>query len=105
MRNVLSRYHPEPQDRDYKIYCVDFDGTLYVNGQMDMPFLEKLLKLQQDGNQIVLYTSRVMKPLDEAIKICENHWLTFDDIYGGKPYADAYVDDLNITKQQIMLQS
>lgn len=102
MRNALSRFHPEPKDRGYRIYCVDFDGTLYVDGKMDMPFLEKLLKLQQDGNLIVLYTSRVMKPLDEAIALCESHGLIFDDIYGGKPYADFFIDDLNLPKEKIM---
>lgn len=102
MRNALSRFHPEPKDRGYRIYCVDFDGTLWINGQMDMPFLEKLLKLQQAGNLIVLYTSRVMQPLEEAIKLCESHGLIFDDICGGKPYADAYIDDLNLPKEKIM---
>ena len=43
-----------------------------------------------------------MQPLEEAIKLCESHGLIFDDICGGKPYADAYIDDLNLPKEKIM---
>ena len=101
MKNILSHYHPEPKDREYRIYAVDFDGTLYVDGKIDMPFLEKLLELQQQGNYIVLYTCRTMQALDEAIRLCEQHWLTFDDICV-KPYADHYIDDLNLAKETLL---
>lgn len=101
-RLTLSRWHPLPEDRNYRIYGVDFDGTLYVNGKIDNAFATQLKALQDAGNFIVLYTSRVGEQLDEALRICEDWGLIFDDARGDKPYCDYYIDENNTTKEEVM---
>lgn len=95
------------------IIAVDFDGTIvkhkYPSIGKEIPFAIETLKLfQEKGHQLILWTYRSGKELDEAILFCEKRGLTFhainsnfddeefDNSYSRKIYADVYIDDRNI---------
>jgi hydroxymethylpyrimidine pyrophosphatase-like HAD family hydrolase len=95
------------------IIAVDFDGTIvkhkYPSIGKEIPFAIKTLKLlQEKGHQIILWTYRSGKELDDAIQFCKKKGLTFhavnsnfddeayDNSYSRKIYADVYIDDRNL---------
>lgn len=95
------------------IIAVDFDGTIvqhkYPSIGKEIPFAIKTLKLfQQKGHQLILWTYRSGKELDDAVQFCKKKGLTFhainnnfedeefDNTYSRKIYADIYIDDRNL---------
>lgn len=95
------------------ILAVDFDGTIVENKYpeigKELPFaittLKRLQKEQQ--HQIILWTRREGKLLDEAINFCRERGLEFyavnqdnpDDEQGNGPRkleADLFIDDRNL---------
>lgn len=97
--------------RAYQIIAVDFDGTLCTDcfpdiGQPNTALIELLQGLKQQGRQIILWTCRCGKQLEEAVEWCRKRELEFDAVnenlpeiiekYGSdgrKIYADVYIDD------------
>jgi hypothetical protein len=101
------------------IIAVDFDGVLVHDafpgiGAPDalMVDLVKLLT-QKTGVEVVLWTSRVDRPLKDALEWCEDQGLRFDAVNDNAPsnkrkyakkypngtrkvYADYYLDDHNV---------
>jgi hypothetical protein len=97
------------------IIAVDFDGTIVANcfpdiGSERYGAIEALKRIQQNGNQLILWTCRTDLPerayLDEAVHFCMSRGLIFDAIncnlpnspFAGlgdsrKVYADFYIDD------------
>jgi len=93
--------------------AVDFDGTIVEHkfpkiGKV-MPFaFSALIELQKLGHQIILWTYRSGKELDEAVNFCKENGLEFyavnknfpeeiyDDSISRKIFADVYIDDRNI---------
>lgn len=103
------------------IIAVDFDGTLCVHkfpeiGQGYQGIIEKLIRIKNRGNQLILWTCREGAPLAEAIAWCEERGLKFDainenveelknkDFAHRKIYADVYLDDRNITPESFLLK-
>ena len=95
------------------IIAVDFDGTIvqhkYPAIGKEIPFAIETLKLiQAKGHQLILWTYRSGKELEDAIKFCNDRGLTFyavnnnfedeefDSTYSRKIYADIYIDDRNL---------
>lgn len=93
--------------------AVDFDGTLVENRypEIGKPILfafETLLKLQQEGHQLILWTYRSGSKLEEAVKFCENKGIKFYTVNKSYPeeeyepgisrkiLADLFIDDRNI---------
>lgn len=75
------------------IYCVDFDGTLFVNNEANIGLIMTCKALQAHGHAVVLFTSRTGERLREAVRLCRQHGLVFQNVIGGKPIADFYIDD------------
>jgi hydroxymethylpyrimidine pyrophosphatase-like HAD family hydrolase len=94
--------------------AVDFDGTIVEHkypkiGKL-MPFaIETLIELQKQGYQLILWTYRAGKYLDEAVEFCKERGLEFYAVNKNNPdeildetntsrkiYADLYIDDRNI---------
>jgi hydroxymethylpyrimidine pyrophosphatase-like HAD family hydrolase len=94
--------------------AVDFDGTIVEHkypkiGKL-MPFaIETLIELQKQGYELVLWTYRAGKYLDEAVEFCRERGLEFYAVNKNSPdeildecnisrkiYADIYIDDRNI---------
>jgi hydroxymethylpyrimidine pyrophosphatase-like HAD family hydrolase len=90
--------------------AVDFDGTIVeaaypAIGEEKIFAFQTLLELQKKGHQLILWTSRVGKELDEAVEYCKKRGLEFyavnknypeeimDDTISRKIVADLYIDD------------
>ena len=95
------------------IIAVDFDGTIvkhrYPAIGKELPFaFETIKQLQKKQHQIILWTFRAGKELDEAIKFCKKHGVEFyavnksypeeiyDETISRKISADLFIDDRNI---------
>ena len=95
------------------IIAVDFDGTIveheYPRIGKEKPFaFYTLKKLQAEGHQLILWTSRQGSALDEAVEFCRRNGLefyavnknypeeTWDESVGRKIVADIYIDDRNL---------
>lgn len=78
--------------------AVDFDDTLTeespfpVTGKVRISEIQRLKELQKNGYRIVLWTGRKGTYLQEALKICNDLGLVFDDIAPNKFVADVYID-------------
>lgn len=96
------------------IIAVDFDGTIvehrYPEIGKELPFaIETLLRLRKDGHQLILWTVREGKLLDEAVKFCRDRGLEFYSVnsnyteedkdhksFSRKLKADIFIDDRNL---------
>ena len=99
------------------IVAIDFDGILCANrfpeiGEPNFDVIAKVRELMDCGAEVILWTSRVERPLREALRWCEDYGLHFTLVnkaapsnttaYSGifsdeprKVYADMYIDDHN----------
>ena len=93
------------------IIAIDFDGVLVGDefpemGSPDTPMINAVKSVIEAGHEVILWTCRVGKRLEDAILWCERHRLDFAAInspaptnlaeYGTDPrkvYADYYIDD------------
>ena len=93
--------------------AVDFDGTIvehaYPEIGKEKPFaIQTLKQLQQEGNRLILWTSRENELLDDAIAFCHERGLDFYAVNSNEPadalfhkfstkvIADVYIDDHNL---------
>lgn len=93
--------------------AVDFDGTIVEHkypaiGEELLFAIETLKELQRQQYQLVLWTFRAGKELDEAVEFCRRRGLEFyavnknypEEVYDNsisrKINADIYIDDRNI---------
>ena len=100
------------------IIAVDFDGVLCEDkfpdiGKPRYDIISIVRELMDQGNEVVLWTSRVEEELESAVAWCEDRGLhfcavnddapsnkgKFKEIYNTLPrkiYADVYIDDHNL---------
>lgn len=95
------------------IIAVDFDGTIVENRYPDigkeLPFATDALKeIQKKGHQLILWTFRTGRELEEAIQFCRARGLEFYAVNAQFPeekweagisrkiIADFYIDDRNL---------
>ena len=95
------------------VIAVDFDGTIVENKYPDIGkektfAIQTLRTLQQEGNRIILFTSREGKELDAAVDFCRQRGLVFFAVNSNQPadalftrqtskvIADVYIDDRNL---------
>ncbi len=95
------------------IIAVDFDGTIvehrYPAIGRDLPFAFEAIKaLQKKQHQIILWTFRAGKELEEAVEYCRKRGVEFyavnksypeeqfDESISRKINADLFIDDRNI---------
>ncbi len=94
--------------------AVDFDGTIVEHRYPDIgkPLLfafETLKKLQEQRHQLILWTYRSGKELDEAVDFCRKNGIEFYAVNKNYPeevfeegkvsrkiQADFYIDDRNV---------
>lgn len=98
---------------DFKIIAVDFDGTLCENkwpeiGEPNKELIAYLKEQKEAGVKLILWTCRVGKILENAVKWSAEQGLIFDAVnenlpeviafMGGdtrKIFANEYIDDRN----------
>jgi len=94
--------------------AVDFDGTIVEHkypeiGKEILFAFETLRALQEQGHQLILWTFRSGKELDEAVEYCRRNGVEFyavnssypeeefdEDYDSRKIDADVFIDDRNI---------
>lgn len=93
--------------------AVDFDGTIVENrypeiGKPVLFAIETLLKLQEEGHHLILWTYRTGNELQAAVDFCKKKGINFyavnksypEEIYDNslsrKIQADIFIDDRNI---------
>jgi len=92
--------------------AIDFDGTIvehrYPSIGRPKPFAFEALKaFQAEGHQLILWTTREGKRLEEAVEFCKENGIEFyavnseypNDAWSGlsrKIPADVYIDDKNL---------
>lgn len=93
--------------------AVDFDGTIVEHrypeiGKEKTFAIQTLRQLQQEGHQIILFTSREGELLDKAVAFCRERGLEFYAVNANQPedamfrnrtrkvIADVYIDDRNL---------
>lgn len=93
--------------------AVDFDGTIVEDeypkiGKPVIFAFETLLKLQEKGHRLVLWTYRKGRALDAAVAFCEENGIVFyavnksfpeedfDPTHSRKINADIFIDDRNV---------
>jgi len=94
--------------------AVDFDGTIVEHrypeiGKEVMFALPTLRALQEQGHQLILWTYRSGKELDDAVEYCRRNGIVFyainssypeeefdEDYDSRKIDADIFIDDRNI---------
>ncbi|HKK63037.1 MAG TPA: hypothetical protein VJ951_10760 [Bacteroidales bacterium] len=94
--------------------AVDFDGTIVEHkypaiGKPLLFAFETLKRLQEQQHQLILWTYRAGKELDEAVKFCKENGIEFYAVNKNYPeeefneatisrkiHADYYIDDRNV---------
>lgn len=94
------------------IIAVDFDGTIVEDrypriGKPIMFAFETMIKLQQKGHRLILWTYRKGASLEEAVEFCKANGVVFyavnqsfpgeefDESFSRKIHADLFIDDRN----------
>lgn len=97
------------------VIAVDFDGTIvqhcYPKIGPEIPFATETLRmLNNDGHQLILWSVREGRLLDEAVQWCQERGVEFyavnkdfyeedvskNKVYSRKLKADVFIDDRNI---------
>lgn len=91
--------------------CFDIDGVIfkitndYNNVIPIKNTIERINRLKEEGNTIILYTARKMQTYkgniglvnkciaEKTLEALREHNVLYDEIYFGKPSADYYIDD------------
>jgi len=98
--------------KNTKILAIDFDGTIVEDaypkiGKPRLFAFETLLKLQEEGHRLILWTYRSGKKLQEAVDFCKENDIDFyavnksypeetlDNSISRKIHADIFIDDRN----------
>ena len=92
------------------IIAVDYDGTLEIDGQINLPLIEALKTAQRRGNTVILWTCREGKRLQEALRSLLGVGFRPNGVNNNAPetirrfgydprkiYADVYIDDKGAT--------
>ena len=104
-----------------KIYAVDFDGVIVKNdypriGKLNEEVVEKMRRLKEEGHDIILWTCRVDKKLEEAVEFCKKNNVPFDCVNDNtedskkaynndcrKVWANYYIDDQMLSIEEFVL--
>jgi len=95
------------------IIAVDFDGTIVENrypkiGKPNPFAFETLREIQKHRHQLILWTYRAGKELDDAVAYCKRNGVEFysvnrsypeehyDEKISRKIHADIFIDDRNL---------
>ena len=94
--NVLAKYG---FTNPVKIYAVDFDGVLSLEGKPwdlgkpNTKVIREVNRLYNEGNYIIIYTSRPEEDYDKIYKWLLDNGVKFHKIVTGKLYYDYIIDD------------
>lgn len=78
--------------------AIDFDGVIFDKRSASLipGAKEALTDIKKAGNEILIFTSRPDYDRGVIQAILEAHEVPFDQIQGGKPFYDMFIDDLAV---------
>ena len=99
--------------KDHLIIAIDFDGTIVEDAypKIGKPMIfafETIIRLQNEGHRLILWTYRNGKKLREAVDFCKENGIEFyainqnypEEVYdhkiSRKIHADLFIDDRNV---------
>ena len=96
-----------------KVYCIDIDGTLFDSNCPDYHIvnvrsevIKKVNDLYNAGNYIKLFTARGSGTerdwADHTHEQLLKYGVKFHELRFGKPMADYYVDDRNMSIEEFL---
>ena len=89
-------------DIDDTILCADFiDGRYFVK-KWDHDIVDSINKLFRKGHTIIIQTGRHWNHLKDTMDHLEFVGVPYHALTMGKPYADYYIDDKNLTPQDFI---
>ncbi len=100
------------EEKKYKIFCFDIDGTLAITHGTDYTQCEPQLdmiaivnRLYDNGHTIKLFTARGYVTKIDWREVTEkqlSRWgVKYHELIFGKPNADYYIDDKAVTLEMI----
>ena len=100
------------EEKKYKIFCFDIDGTLAITHGTDYTRCEPQLdmiaivnRLYDNGHTIKLFTARGYVTKIDWREVTEkqlSRWgVKYHELIFGKPNADYYIDDKAVTLEMI----
>ncbi len=88
-------------------YVIDIDNTIcttnginYINSIPIQSRIDKINRLYTSGHIIVYYTGRGWDKLEMTKNQLKDWGCVYDSLILGKPTADFYIDDKNISIQE-----
>jgi hydroxymethylpyrimidine pyrophosphatase-like HAD family hydrolase len=93
------------------IFCIDidgiivdtlFDGSRYTTRKVNVAVVNKINKLHVNGDIVILHTGRHWDKLMETKEMLKRIGLFYTTLVCGKPVADYYVDDKNLSIDDFM---
>ena len=106
----------------YKTIVVDIDDTIsftynrdFINSVPNQPVIDKINQLYNEGWNIILFTARggkscnTLEEKEKKYRLVTENWLIkhnvkYNILMFGKPNADYYVDDKNISVDEFVLR-
>ena len=91
-------------------YACDMDGTLtlgehnwenYLRAVPDKPTIEKVNKLYDEGNIILIYTARPWVDFLHTVHWLKENGVLYNALIMGKPHADKYIDRDSIRPDEL----
>lgn len=97
------------------VFAIDFDGTLCKDafpniGEPNQAMIDRVIQLKDQGHEIILWTCRTGKLLDEAVNWCNQKGLFFHAVNENLPRlitqynndcrkisCDYFIDDRNLS--------
>ncbi len=93
-------------------YVIDIDGTIfnsrltaegkYELESVNIPMVQKINALHEDGHEVILWTGRHWNHLDVTISQLWMSNVRYTTLVMGKPVADVYVDDLAMRPEEFL---
>lgn len=82
-----------------RVIAVDFDGTLCVNAYPDIghpkhDVMNYVRQAANNGAEIILWTNRTGKQLDEAVEFCHKYSIRLSAINENTKYCKRWLGDL-----------
>jgi len=89
------------ENKNRKVFNVDFDGTLTTGEYIAdpghaQPVIDRVRKLYMAGHIIIIWTARWWEDAPDMVSWLIRHRVPFHGVMMGKGGSDAYIDDKSV---------
>ena len=98
------------ENKNRKVYNIDFDGTLTYDPQREYPddpepeynMIKAINRLYMAGNIIIIWTARMWKDAPFLVSWLIKYRVPFHGIYCQKGGSDVYLDDKMMSIEEFL---